>query len=618
MDSEKNSKTKLQTKINQRPSWIQNFFILCSGADRQILLQCPTEFNKYAGIGATIFFTALLASFSGGYALYTAFFDSVNAEFTLQVFLISASLGLLWGIIIFNLDRYIVLSLRKEKTPSKAEISSTTDPVKKKELEMDRKRILWNQILMATPRFLIALVIAITISRPIELRLFSPRIEKELESITQDEIKTFDDEFTRKIEDTNLKIENLDDKEKEEKKAIYQSNPIYNALSSKFQSKNSDIKIKDTQITGLDKVISANTISYFERDSFFDNNYKQWVYTNEKKYRLNDAGKKARNKKISVSKEINVLKTSIEELQKDKELIEKDFGDDVKQITADYKIKRQPLLDQIIQLNESYPQERIAWIEKNKKSSDLLSRLEALGKIADKSTAVLWASIVITLLFVLLETSPVVVKLLTKRGPYDEIIDRIEYEQYINEQQIISKYNMEINQTLKIAKVAAKLKGEMDLNVELDVLEEERRNSQKILQEVSKKREALSKVAIENWYINEMQKLQEESRKNLIKPKWKSLENQVWKNRSNGIETFYCFINKDENQPNKELWHRINGSMRVGGWQYLNNNTGIEINLSGQRSQFEISEINDRNFILQDINSVQKLEFTKVNAFMMS
>ena len=218
----------------------------------------------------------------------------------------------------------------------------------------------------------------------------------------------------------------------------------------------------------------------------------------------------------------------------------------------------------------------------------------------------------------LLETSPVVVKLLTKRGPYDEIIDRIEYEQYINEQQIISKYNMEINQTLKIAKVAAKLKGEMDLNVELDVLEEERRNSQKILQEVSKKREALSKVAIENWYIKEMQKLQEESRKNLIKPKWKSLENQVWKNRSNGIETFYCFINKDESQPNKELWHRINGSMQVGGWQYLNNNTGIEINLSGRRSQFEISEINDRNFILQDINSVQKLEFTKVNAFMMS
>ena len=41
---------------------LQSFFILCSGADASILKTCsPGEQNKYAGIGATVFFTAVMA-----------------------------------------------------------------------------------------------------------------------------------------------------------------------------------------------------------------------------------------------------------------------------------------------------------------------------------------------------------------------------------------------------------------------------------------------------------------------------------------------------------------------------------------------------------------------------
>jgi len=47
---------------------IQSFFILCSGADRDVLDTCSRgEKNKYAGIGATVFFTAILAFFLGYY-----------------------------------------------------------------------------------------------------------------------------------------------------------------------------------------------------------------------------------------------------------------------------------------------------------------------------------------------------------------------------------------------------------------------------------------------------------------------------------------------------------------------------------------------------------------------
>ena len=308
------------------------------------------------------------------------------------------------------------------------------------------------------------------------------------------------------------------------------------------------------------------------------------------------------------------MEVEIVELIKDGKAIEVGFSAEVQQIMDDYKVKRQPYLDQIIQLNANYPTERIAWIEKNNKSSDLLSRLEALGNISKNSNSVWWASTIITLLFVLLETSPVVIKLLTKRGPYDEIIDRIEYEKYINEQELISIHNMKINERLKSAKEKVILKREKDRELEKEKLEVDKKNSEVFLADISIKQKALSKIAVENWYIKEMQKLQKESENLQTMPKQQTLENKLWKYKNNGSESFYFFINQDD-QIKKELWHKVNGRMSVGQWQYLNNNKDLEISLSGKRKQFKISEINDVNVILQAVDGTKNLEFIKVEAF---
>src|SRR5882724_4982666 len=97
----------LQSVPLPRANLMKRFFWLCSGADMSILRtwDCSTEHNTYAGIGATIVLTAVLASLSGGYALWTVFQSSPAA----------VSLGILWGILIFNLDRYIVMSLPKRR-----------------------------------------------------------------------------------------------------------------------------------------------------------------------------------------------------------------------------------------------------------------------------------------------------------------------------------------------------------------------------------------------------------------------------------------------------------------------------------------------------------------------
>ena len=78
--------------------WLNEFFWLCSGVNRKVVRQCPTEYAKYAGIGGTIFFTACMAALSGGYAISTVF-DNTK---------VSIFFGIFWGFLIFNLDRLIV------------------------------------------------------------------------------------------------------------------------------------------------------------------------------------------------------------------------------------------------------------------------------------------------------------------------------------------------------------------------------------------------------------------------------------------------------------------------------------------------------------------------------
>jgi hypothetical protein len=191
----KTSNEKYQNN-DRKPSWLQKFFILCSGADKEIIKEYSTEWNKFAGIGATIFLTACLALLSGGYAMH----------FVFENVWISILLGIFWAIVIFNLDRYIVLSLRKEKIPTNTDVKRESDPKRKEELKLERNRLLWHQALMASPRFIIALIIAITVSKPIELRLFQNRIEKELAYVVEEAGKEFDKQEKKITEDLNAQL----------------------------------------------------------------------------------------------------------------------------------------------------------------------------------------------------------------------------------------------------------------------------------------------------------------------------------------------------------------------------------------------------------------------------
>lgn len=125
---------------------LNRFFIICSGADTYILNNCSKgEQNKYAGIGATVFFTAVMAFIAASYALYTVFDNLYSAIF----------FGFIWGLLIFNLDRYIVSTIKKTEN-------------------------IVDEIIHALPRIVLAIIIAVVISKPLELKIFEKEINQVL------------------------------------------------------------------------------------------------------------------------------------------------------------------------------------------------------------------------------------------------------------------------------------------------------------------------------------------------------------------------------------------------------------------------------------------------------
>src|SRR6516165_6886507 len=120
-----------------------HFLWWCAGADQRLLKEYPSEHTKYAGLGGVILATFVLASISAGYAIFSVFHELTWAI----VF------AVIWGLIIFNFDRFLVSTMRK--------------------YGVSRSK----QIRMTLPRVALAILIGITIARPLELKIFEKEID---------------------------------------------------------------------------------------------------------------------------------------------------------------------------------------------------------------------------------------------------------------------------------------------------------------------------------------------------------------------------------------------------------------------------------------------------------
>ncbi|MBU2995234.1 DUF4407 domain-containing protein [Cellulophaga baltica] len=300
---------------------LQKFFILCSGADSSILNECSEgERNKYAGIGATIFFTAVMAFISSSYALFTVFDNSYTAVF----------FGFIWGLLIFNLDRFIVATIKKRDN-FKAEL------------------------LQATPRLILAVIIAVVISKPLELKIFEKEVNQilleqknELTLANKEQLAL---QYKPKIESLKNNILNL--KAEITTKKI-ETNNLYNTY------------ISEAEGTAGTKLLGKGPV------------YK------EKREKHDTALADLKILKEENSKKIRLFENEITELNK---LYDKSV------------VQSQPIIEAF---------------------DGLMARITALNKLP-------WLpSFFIFLLFLAIETSPIIAKLLAPKGIYDIKLEEAE------------------------------------------------------------------------------------------------------------------------------------------------------------------------------------------------
>ena len=293
---------------------LNRFFIFCSGVDRDIVYNCSNgEQNKYAGIGATVFFTAVMAFIASSYALFTVFDNVYTATF----------FGFIWGLLIFNLDRFIVSTIKK------------------------RGQFL-NEFIQATPRIALAIIIAIVISKPLEIKIFQKEINtvllKEKNEMAMKNKKQIADYFQTDVAKNKAEIDSL----------------------------KSDIKKKEKEVNDL----YATYITEAEGTAGTKKLGKGPVY------------KEKRMKHDAILIQLDSLKTKNEAkiafLDKKAITLQSDLD---KKVT-----ETQPIIDSF---------------------DGLMARINALNKLPSLP------SLFIMLLFLAIETSPIIAKLLSPKGEYD-------------------------------------------------------------------------------------------------------------------------------------------------------------------------------------------------------
>ena len=293
---------------------LKQFFILCSGADRDVLEGCSEgEQTKYVGIGATVFFTAVMAFLASAYALFTVF-DSI---YPALIF------GFVWSLLIFNLDRFIVSTIKK------------------------RDRFM-DEFLQATPRIILAIIIAIVISKPLEIKIF----EKEINTVLL--------------------------KEKNEME-LANKKQVGNYFKSDLDKNKAEIASLKADILTKEKEVNALYSTYITEAE---------GTTGTKKLGKGPVYKEKREKHDASLKELATLKTTNEAKIAEKEKTGKQLQADL-----DKKVlQTQPIIEGF---------------------DGLMARINALNKLP-------WLpSFFIMLLFLAIETSPIIAKLLAPKGEFD-------------------------------------------------------------------------------------------------------------------------------------------------------------------------------------------------------
>lgn len=377
-----------------------DLLILFSGANPNYLEQCPNERQKFLPIGLSIFVTTLLAIISMYYAA-NLIFSGMNSG-NKHVFIILFSL--FWGLAIFSIDWGLVKTMKKRKKERSFLLKLLTVPV--------------------LFRLAVAVLISFSISRPLELAIYEQRLKAQIEADKQEFIRQ--ETNKRKAELLSIQ-ESLDTLLLKGEEIV--GGQLEGPKSELFQGNMEEYKKCNGELTTLQKrnQIKINNLNTNIRNIKKDPAYKDAINFKLTKDALNSI-KKYENSiyrfRIEVDKKKKACLGFLQIANREAERINETWQGREKRISTLFE-------DQLKLKKEKEKQDSIVAVEIRQKAdisfnSDnpgLITSLAALANFekTPEGEDVWIVRIILLLIFICIDTAPIVVKLLTKYGPYEEM-----------------------------------------------------------------------------------------------------------------------------------------------------------------------------------------------------
>jgi hypothetical protein len=348
------------------------------GGDRDLLAQVPRARARFVQMGLVLLTTATLAVLSMSFALH----DGMHTEWYVAI-----PLGVLWGFVILNLDRFLVLS-------------------------MGTTRDVGRLALMAAPRLVMAALLAVVISTPLVLRVFSSTIDDQIRTYQRHESQQQSREQASTADQTQADRLQAQIRALQRVEDGHLPDTITNPAVDAARQRADSLQRQATR---------ARTAMDTAREVWQCELYGSACHNGSRRRGPGPiaAAKKsefdeARSAYLAVNRQLTAAK-AIQATAEGK--LAKTTHDRLVIAQAAAARELPGLRDQLARLTRRINAEAAADGEANRKDTGILAQLRALSQASHDNPSLQTAHLVVALLFFMIELLPVLVKVLTNLGP---------------------------------------------------------------------------------------------------------------------------------------------------------------------------------------------------------
>jgi hypothetical protein len=455
-----------------------------AGAERHILEKCRTDYKRFSAIGATILMTSFIAFCAGTAA---AWFFTQKGDDTSGSLGWSVCFGIVWALLIFCIDRSLVITLKKDPTL--------------------KHQKFWVPLLS---RSALACIIAFMVSIPLELVIFEDFIAEKKFFFNEDSANTLSKSSRAYKEENALNSE------------IMLSTQVMARLDSIGKDLNNTIDYLDNQISversRLDK---PTTQSFVNAKKQYDN-YSAQLSRARRNLQYSTNKQDSNRYSLEINRLINARSPHWNTMVREKNAWNLSINNRIEELTE----QKNTTNDKINQNSLDYDNENER-LNKNRNSKDTLSNKRKIligtfqetannGNHFIKNFRILEYAVwsrdaegnlptelyflwLIRLLFFIVEILPTVVKIVTPVGSYDRMV--------YAEEQAIKEYVNSGEFKESIFRIQQFKQNERENTIKYQT-EAELKIRNEIARQIELAQVDVSKTYIERWKEKELKKIE--------------------------------------------------------------------------------------------------------------